>query len=126
MRVSIAIDDADRSEPVAIQSPDHGNPVELEPLLLKRFIGTQPALFDPCIPDEIALLRRDKPCRQRFRGAAPEFQFEPCHERRHHAMRTLRNRLKHGHENLLSLDVFRFEDSLSTAVAGVPVRAAGA
>ena len=33
-------------------------------------------------------------------SAAPEFQFEPSDQGRHHAIQAMRNRLKHGHANL--------------------------
>ena len=56
--------------------PKNRDPIQFEFLVVRPFVGADPALLDPCIPAEIRFLGRQKPMCQFFPGTAPELQFK--------------------------------------------------
>jgi len=102
MRRSVAIHDAYRSEPSAIDPTVDRHSIEFDFIVSIALVRPEPALRNTRVPVEFALLRFEKPLRQAFRCASSEFDFEPCDKRRHHSIRRNDDWLKHAHVSLLS------------------------
>jgi hypothetical protein len=123
VRVPIAIDDDPRDEPAPTDPADDRHPIQLEILILDALVSAKPALLDTRFPEEIAILRRQKPSRQSLSGATSELDFEPCRERPHHPIRRL-NLRKNTHDRSPSGNVLLIEDTSDETGGGVAVRAA--
>src|SRR6185312_12752555 len=52
---SIAIHEHHAREPAPVQPPTDGYPIQLQVIVVGALVGPEPALLDPCIPEEIRL-----------------------------------------------------------------------
>jgi len=86
MRHFIAIDDADRDKPIAIQMPQDRHPIELDIAFIERRISAQPTFLNARVPTEIAVLGIDEMLCQSLCRPASELQFEPGNQGFHHAI----------------------------------------
>lgn len=84
VRMSIAIDDAHRDEPLTVELSENSDPIEVERVIIERLISPQPAFAAAGIPVEINLFGLDEPLCQRPARRLSELDFEAVDQRFQH------------------------------------------
>src|SRR3546814_19563907 len=93
VRVSVAIDNHHRDEPLAVQPPKNPHPVHVDFVVIDALISTDPALHVSRIPEKFGLPGLQKPMRQILPDTVSELDSQPRHQRYHHPIRCHRNEI---------------------------------
>src|SRR3546814_3278099 len=81
VRVSVAIDNHHRDEPLAVQPPKNPHPVHVDFVVIDALISTDPALHVSRIPAKFGLLGLPKPMRQSLPDTVTDLDFKPRNHR---------------------------------------------